>query len=240
MWLNNRSGPTANKKFRQAVMYAVDRNFAKEAIWNGFARIATGPVASTTKFYSDDVASYEYSPSKAKALLEEAGYKGEKVRLLPLPYGETWQRWAEAVKQNLQDVGIQVEQVATDVAGYGEKLSNWNFDIAFTYISQYGDPALGVARNYISSQIAKGSPFNNVEGYTNSEIDELFANGAVATSDLSREKIYQQAQKILVDDVPVAWMLELQFPTIQRCNIKNLVTTGIGLNDGFRDAWIAK
>jgi peptide/nickel transport system substrate-binding protein len=40
--------------------------------------------------------------------------------------------------------------------------------------------------------------------------------------------------------VPVAWMLELQFPTITRCSVKNLVTTGIGVNDGFRDAWIEK
>ena len=39
---------------------------------------------------------------------------------------------------------------------------------------------------------------------------------------------------------PVAWMLELQFPTITRCSVKNLVTTGIGVNDGFRDAWIEK
>jgi peptide/nickel transport system substrate-binding protein len=40
--------------------------------------------------------------------------------------------------------------------------------------------------------------------------------------------------------VPVAWQLELQFPTISNCKIKNLITTGIGVNDGFRDAWIDK
>ncbi len=44
LWLNNRSGPTANKKFRQAVMFAMDRNFAKDVIWNGLGKIATGPV----------------------------------------------------------------------------------------------------------------------------------------------------------------------------------------------------
>ena len=41
-----------------------------------------------------------------------------------------------------------------------------------------------------------------------------------------------------VEDVPVAWTLELEFPTIHRCGVKNLVTTAIGVNDGFRDAWI--
>lgn len=240
MWLNNRSGPTANKSFRQAVMYAMDRNFAKDVIWNGLGKVATGPSASSVRFYTDAVQKYDYNPAKAKELLKEAGYKGEKVRLLPLPYGETWQRWAEAVRQNLQDVGINVEMVATDVPGWNQKTSEWDYDIAFTYLYQYGDPALGVARNYISSQITKGSPFANVEGYSNPEIDQLFADGAVAFPDAKRDELYAKAQKKLVDEVPVAWLLELQFPTISRCSVKNLITTGIGVNDGFRDAWLAK
>ena len=40
--------------------------------------------------------------------------------------------------------------------------------------------------------------------------------------------------------MPVAWLLELGFPTIYRCNVKNLVTTAIGVNDGFKDAYIEK
>src|SRR3546814_12592030 len=100
---------------------------------------------------------------------------------MPRPYGETWQRWGEAVRQNLQDVGINLEIVATDVPGYNQRLSEWDYDIGFSYLYQYGDPALGVARSYISSNIAKGSPFNNVEGYSNPEVDKLFAEAAVAS-----------------------------------------------------------
>lgn len=238
--LNNRNGPLANKKFRQALMFAIDRNFAKDVIWNGLGKVATGPSGSSIKYYSSAVPEYYYDPAKAKALLKEAGYNGEKVRLLPLPYGETWQRWAEAVKQNLQDVGINVDMVATDVPGWNQKMSEWDYDIAFNYVYQYGDPALGVARNYVSSQITKGSPFNNNEGYSNPEVDQLFADGATASPNAKRQEIYNKVQKILVEDVPVAWQLELQFPTITRCNVKNLVTTAIGVNDGFRDAWIDK
>ncbi|MBR0991632.1 ABC transporter substrate-binding protein [Bradyrhizobium japonicum] len=240
LWLNNRQGPLADKRVRQAVMYAIDRDFAKDVIWNGLGKVATGPSASTIKYYTDDVKKYPYDPAKAKALLKEAGYKGEKIRLLPLAYGETWQRWGEAVKQNLMDVGINIETIATDVAGGNQKIGDWDYDIAFTYLYQYGDPALGVGRNYISSNIAKGQVFNNVEGYSNPEIDKLFADGAVATPDSKRKEIYEKAQKILVEDVPVAWMLELQFPTITRCKVKNLITTGIGVNDGFKDAWLDK
>lgn len=240
MWLNNRNPILANKKVRQAIMFAVDREFAKDVIWNGLGKVATGPSSSAIKFYTDDVPKYPYDPAKAKALLKEAGYKGEKIRIMPLPYGETWSRWGEAVKQNLVDVGFNIETIATDVPGSNQKNSEWDYDISFTYLYQYGDPALGVGRNYVSSAIVKGQLFNNLEGYSNPEVDKLFADGAVADTDAKRKDIYEKVQKILVEDVPVAWQLELQFPTIMNCKVKNLITTGIGVNDGFRDAWIDK
>jgi peptide/nickel transport system substrate-binding protein len=33
-------------------------------------------------------------------------------------------------------------------------------------------------------------------------------------------------------------MIELEFPTIYRCDVKDPVTTAIGVNDGMRDAWL--
>ncbi|MCF3936274.1 ABC transporter substrate-binding protein [Acuticoccus sp. M5D2P5] len=238
MWLNNREGPTADKRFRQAVMYAMDREFMRDVIWNGFGTVAKGPVSSKTNFFDENLPDYGHDPDKARALLDEMGYDGTPVRLLPLPYGETWQRWAEAVKQNLEEVGITVEIEATDVAGWNQKVSDWDYDLAFTYLYQYGDPALGVSRNYISSNIAKGSPWNNVEGYSNPTVDELLEEAGVAVGADNRQALYDEAQQILVEDVPVAWLLELEFPTIYRCNVKDLVSTAIGVNDGFVNAYI--
>ena len=60
--------------------------------------------------------------------------------------------------------------LATDVAGWNQRLAEWDYDMAFTYVYQYGDPALGVTRNYVSSNIAKGSQWNNVVLF-----DESFA-----------------------------------------------------------------
>ncbi|SHL75054.1 peptide/nickel transport system substrate-binding protein [Roseovarius litoreus] len=239
-WMNNREGPTADTRFRKAVMYAMDREFVKDVIWNGFGKVATSPVSSKTNFYTDDTIMYDHNPDKARELLADMGYDGEAVRILPLPYGETWQRWAEAMKQNLSEVGINAEVVATDVAGWNQKQAEWDFDIAFTYLYQYGDPALGVARSYLSTNIAKGSPWNNVAGYANEEVDAMFAEAAVAATPEARQEIYTEIQQTLVDDVPVAWLLEIEFPTIYRCEVKDLVTTAIGINDGLRDAWIEK
>lgn len=238
MWMNMHEGPMMDKNLRKAVMHAMDREFARDALWNGNGTVAKGPVSSVTRFHESNTPDITYNPEKAKEYLAASDYDGEPLQILPLPYGETWQRWAEAVKQNLAEVGIESELVATDVAGWNQKTGDWDFDLAFTYLYQYGDPALGVARTYVSSNIAKGSPWNNVSGYVNEEVDRLFAEAAVQASDEARQELYTEVQNIVVDDVPVAWMLELQFPTIYRCDLKNPVSTAIGVNDGMRDAWL--
>jgi peptide/nickel transport system substrate-binding protein len=94
-----------------------------------------------------------------------------------------------------------------------------------------------VARSYISTNIVKGNPFTNQGAYMNPEVDRLFAQGASAPSDALRQEAYTKVQQLLAEEVPVLWLLELEFSTIYRCNVKNLVTTAIGVNDGFRDAW---
>lgn len=240
MWMNMHDGPMTDKNLRKAVMHALDREFARDALWNGNGTVATGPVSSVTRFHEPGTPDISYDPEKAKEYLAQSDYDGTPLQILPLPYGETWQRWAEAVKQNLAEVGIESELVATDVAGWNQRTGDWDFDIAFTYLYQYGDPALGVSRTYVSTNIAKGSPWNNVSGYVNEEVDRLFAEAAIQASDEDRQALYTQVQNIVVDDVPVAWMLELQFPTIYRCDLKNVVSTAIGVNDGLRDAWLAR
>lgn len=238
LWLNMHEGPMMDKNLRKAVMHSLDREFARDALWNGNGKIAKGPVSSVTRFHEPNTPDITYNPEKAKEYLAASDYDGETLRLVPLPYGETWQRWAEATRQNLSDVGINVDIVATDVAGWNQKVADWEFDMAFTYLYQYGDPALGVARTYISSNIAKGSPWNNVSGYVNEEVDAMFADAAIQASDEVRQEMYTKLQNIVTDDVPVAWLLELAFPTIYRCDLKNPVSTAIGVNDGLRDAWL--
>ena len=117
-----------------------------------------------------------------------------------------------------------------------QKTSNWDFDLTFNFLYQLGDPAIGVSRNYLSSNIVKGNPFANSEGYSNPEVDKLFAEAAVAPSDEERQRLYTKVQQLIVEDVAILWLLELEYPTIYRCNIKNLVTTAVGVDDGFRDA----
>ncbi|MBT9385957.1 ABC transporter substrate-binding protein [Pseudooceanicola sp. CBS1P-1] len=239
LWVNEANPILANVKIRQAMMYAMDRDFMVDVLWNGMGKPADGPITSTTPFYSaPEKPFYPHDPKKAKALLKEAGYDGTPIKLLPLPYGETWQRWAEVVRQNLEDVGFKVEMQSTDVAGWNQRLAQRDYDIAFTYLYQNGDPELGVARNYLSTNRDAGSPWNNVEGYVNPEVDKLFNAAAIAFPAEKRQELYSQVQGILREDLPVLWLTEMSFPTIYNCHVQNLVSTASGVNNGLRDAWI--
>ncbi len=239
LWINNRNPPLDDVKLRQAIWAAIDREAMAKIAFAGYARPANGPFNRHIAYWDKNLAVKPRDLARAKKLLAESGYKGQTLRLLPLPYGEAWQRQGEIVRQNLTQAGIKVETTATDVAGWNQRLNEWDFDLAFTYLYQYGDPALGVGRNYVSTSIAKGSPWNNVCGYVNPRIDELFAKGAASSDPAVRGPAYLEAQKILAEDVPVAWLHEIEFPTLYRSRIKNPVSSAIGLNDSLGRASLA-
>jgi peptide/nickel transport system substrate-binding protein len=77
-----RSGatPFKDKKVRQAVNHAINREKIVRDAFNGFAR-SSGSVVSPLHFgYENHVARYPYDPSRARQLLAEAGYpKGFEV-----------------------------------------------------------------------------------------------------------------------------------------------------------------
>ena len=103
VWLNNRQGPTASKEFRQAIMYALDREFIRDSLFNGLGQIPNGPFAGSTRYNDTDLKPWPYDPKKAKELVKASGYKGEVLKLVPMPYGETWMRLAEVIKHNNGD-----------------------------------------------------------------------------------------------------------------------------------------
>ena len=96
--------------------------------------------------------------------------------------------------------------------------------------------AEGSPRRHQVTEFPVAEPFGNVGQYSNPEVDRLFAEGAKAPAE-KRQEIYTQVQKIMADELPVLWFLELDFPTVSRCNVKDLVTTSIGINDAAKNAW---
>ncbi|NWJ25341.1 ABC transporter substrate-binding protein [Rhizobium sp. RM] len=240
--LNCRKPPMNDKRFRQALMHLIDRNFVRDRIMFGLANAATGPIASSMRFYDADVKTYETSVDKAASLLDDMGLKpdasGTRVTLkfTMVPAGDTWTRIAEYVRQACGAAGIKIELQSNDLAGWVSAVSNGDFDISGNQLYQNGDPALGVARTYISSNIRKGVMFSNTSGYSNPKVDELFEAAAVELDQGKRQTLYSEVQKLLVEEAPVIWLCEQKYPTIYDNRLKDLITTSTGVNSNFGNA----
>jgi peptide/nickel transport system substrate-binding protein len=70
-------------------------------------------------------------------------------------------------------------------------------------------------------------------------VDALFERGAKERDPAKRAETYAEVQRILADDVATAWLLELNFPTVYRTKVNNLISSAVGLNDSLGRASIS-
>lgn len=241
--LNHRGAPISDKRFRQAMMHAIDRDFIVKNIWFGLGRPATGPINTATRFYDRKALKlYPYDQKRATALLDDMGLKPDgsgiraRIKMMILPYGEVWVRQAEYVKQALRRIGIDVTLESNDAGGWVKRIGDWDYETSFDFVSQFMDPAMGVARTYISSNIRRGVPFTNTMGYVNKRVDELF-DAAPKQTDVTRaQAMYSELQSILTEDVPVLWLTELEFPVLINRKFSAVNIDANGPNSDFDEA----
>lgn len=245
-WLdmNHRVKPLDDKRFRRALMMAIDRKLIVDRLWFGIGKPATSPIASATRFHDPAVAMPAFDVRAANALLDEMGLKrgadGNRVtlKLMHLPYGEVWTRLGEYVKQAAAQIGVNLTLELTDGAGWNRRVGEWDYELTFNFVYQWGDPTLGVQRTYISSNIQKIT-FTNTMGYKNEQVDDLFIKAANAASSAERAKLFSDVQKLLVEDMPVGWLIEMAFPTIHDKRLQNAVVLGTGVHAPYGDVKFA-
>ena len=235
LWLqfNLRRPPIDDRRFRQAVMHALDREFIRDFIWYSLGTISTGPIAPTIPYYDPDVRQYEYDLDRARELLDEMGLEpdsdGIRARLvMPPPASEIYQRTSEYVAQQLEQIGIDVRLDRVDHATWANRVAEFDFDLTINLLEQLGDPAIGPTTFYHTNGIERGNPFGNNGGYSNPGIDALLDSGSVETDPARRQEIYSEVQAILAEDVPVGWLLETLRPVLHVTELENVVTTSRG------------
>jgi peptide/nickel transport system substrate-binding protein len=247
MELNMRRWPFSDRRFRAAFLHAVDREFLVKAINFGVGKVATGPIPSVAPYYDPKVLMlYPHDPARARALLDEMGLKpglgGVRHRfgiMLQPDGGGAFTRGAEYVKQALSEVGLEVNLEATDWPTQLRRSGNWEFDCDCNSYGEYGDPAIGTSRFYLSSNIRKGVPLTNLQGYINPEVDRLFAKAAVAVSHEEAQACYSRLQQILTHDVAMLWLYEREPVLFYNRRLKDVVTGPNGPSDGFGAARLA-
>jgi peptide/nickel transport system substrate-binding protein len=247
MEINQRKPPFNDRRFRAALLHAIDREFMVKGINFGLGKVANGPIASTARYYDDKaLVKYPFDPARARALLDEIGLKpkpnGTRMKLgmiIAPDGGGAWARCAQYAKQALIDVGFEVELQTLDLANYNLRNSNWDFDLCWNSYGTYGDPAIGVSRLFLSSNIRKGVPATNLQGYVNPAVDDLFARAAIAISPTQAQTDYSRIQQILTRDAAMLWMFERKSLLFYNRRLRDVVTGPNGPCDGFGAAALA-
>jgi len=110
--LNLNKEPFNDPAVVDAVRYAIDREELLQKGALGIGEVANQPFPSGHITYNEELESdFTYDPDKARALLEEAGYKAGDLKLKLYPFSSAQQAYAEIIQQQLGAVGIEVEIV---------------------------------------------------------------------------------------------------------------------------------
>ena len=225
-WLafNTKREPLDDARVRQAIAYAVDREFYVENLLGGVASIANTGVMPGTPFYNGEVETYEHNIERANALLDEAGYErgadGVRFELsidyIP-GYPDQQRAAAEMVRSQLRPIGIQVNvRPSPDFPTWADRVGGHDFDMTMDIVFNWGDPVIGVHRTYLSDNIREGVIWSNTQSYSNEAVDELLAEAATETDPDARKALYAEFQDLVANDVPIYFMNTVPYHTAFR------------------------
>ncbi len=227
--INHRRRELADVRVRRAIAHAIDRDFVVRTIFRGFATVSQGPVPRNDRvFHAADLAGWGFNPTRANALLDEAGYaRGAdgvrfRLRLLPAPFFNETRQFGDYLRQALAVVGIDATIVANDTPAHLKAVyTDHAFDLAVGSPVYRGDPAISTTVLF-QSGLPAGVPFANQYGYANAEVDALIRQAAATIDDAERVKLYRQFQKLVVDDVALINVAEFSFITVARDTVQNV------------------
>lgn len=211
-WLafNTKQKPLDDVRVRKAIAYAADRDFVNNKLLQGVPRPAYGPIAPSSPLAVKDLEQYKLDLDKANALLDEAGYKKNKdgIRFeLQVDHeaNVAVQRTiAEYLRPQLKKIGIAVTvRASPDLPSWARRIANFDYDMTVSMAFNWGDPAIGVARLYYSTNIKKGVVWANMQQYDNPKVDALLTAAAAELDPQKRAELYGEFQRIIVDEVPI-------------------------------------
>ncbi len=195
--------PLKDKRVRQALNYAVDKEAIINALFFGEAKALRGQVLRPSQLgFNDDLQDYPYDPEKAKELLAEAGYPDGFKIPFKFPSGRYAQdrEVSEAVAGMLSKVGIETDLIALEPGEFLRQLRNQELaPMYFVGLAPQDDPAFQ-ASQYISTW--RYTPI------ADEKIDELTAAGAKEMDLEKRKAIYEELMAYMHDQAPIIFLYD--------------------------------
>ena len=209
-----RGFPYNDKKFRQALAYAIDRNDMVKRIMLGRGIPGTtGGLAPSNAFAITDLPQYNVDLGRARALLDEIGLKdvnGDGKRDLPdgssfNPELQTNSRYnndaPELVKEYLRAVGIDVRIQSLDLAAADQSAAQGRYDMALVAYGGLGaDPDGLVSR---LSSTSRAQSFQRIQGWNNPEFEQAAAAQRTTIDPTQRKALVATMQRAIAEDLPL-------------------------------------
>ncbi len=198
--------PFTDLRFRQAMMYAIDRETILREIFEDKARLSN-TLFPANWTHPDDLIAYEYNPDRARELLKDMGWDPEAEVEVDLQYFYTDPLTAEvmtALQTYLQDVGINLVPRQVDTTAWRQSLTDGTWQLGYGSNGQGLDPSVGADPVKCGGTLALG--------YCNERVDELFALGKTVESRQERAPFYQEISSILNEELPKIFLWYLPRP----------------------------
>ncbi|MBB4004951.1 MAG: ABC transporter substrate-binding protein [Aurantimonas endophytica] len=209
--LNTKEGPFADKRVRQAVNYAIDKQAIVDGVLKGSASVAAGPIPRAFDWAHDEtVEPYPHDPEKARALIREAGAEGATLTFYVAEGGSGMLdpvAMATAIQADLAAVGLNAR---IETYEWNTFLSNVNpglegkADMAeMAWMTNDPDTLPFLA---LRSDAFPDNGGFNAGYYSNAEVDRLLGEARRSTDQAVRGDLYKQIQRIVHDDAPWAFI----------------------------------
>lgn len=232
---NDKDLATSNKKVRQAVAKAIDREALVEKAHFGYAKPAHSIINPSMTWAYDEKPdnAQEYDPEGAKQLLDEAGYTGEPrftARILGTPADK---RVMTVVQQQLSKVGINLKLNVQQESSFWDNIYRYNH-----MFQVYGgggdiDPWMSWWKQLKTPREGDSSGAWQKNLYSNTEFDKLLEQSFGTPDQEKRRKIIKEAEQIFLEDVPYAMTT---FPLTPKGRQTSLTSVGnqVGLSNFHR------
>lgn len=191
--MNIEKAPFNNVKVRQAFNYAFDKEAILTVALNGYGEVATSIIPST--IFGHKKGPYTYDPTKAKALLKEAGFDfNQTIKLWAS--GDVRKKVAEVVQANLGEIGVKTEIEMFEWGAYLQATNSGDQGLFLLGWGSNPDPD-----SMLTPLFSKGSiGAQNRTRYQNPKVEGYLEAGRVEMDQAKRQKIYNDMSDTVMAD----------------------------------------
>jgi peptide/nickel transport system substrate-binding protein len=196
-----------DKRVRQAIACAIDKDALIAALWRGQAGPADTllPPGHWAAASGSELAQYPHSVARALQLLDAAGMKpdrdGVRLRLtMKTSTDETTRLEAQAMQAELRDAGIVLTIRSAEFGTFYSDITKGAFQMyILRWIGSNEDPDI-FHYSYATEMFPpKGA---NRGHYSNPRVDALLKGASADIDEAARRRNYVEVQQILADDLP--------------------------------------